>query len=359
MLPASGQSPLDDKRAEAREVAARLDELGARYSRLSDRANEARAELAVVQERIGQSQARLDETVRQRDQRRSELQAYAVSAYLGGPANSALTIAVDSRNEREMPIRLGYLDSVTGNRAELIDQLSAIEEDVEDRMVDLEESRSASEDLVEEIDRAAADADQAIADEEQLRSQIDAELGGLIEEQRQRDAAAQQAAIDAAVRPPADGTAPQPPASDPVVPNDGSGSGGGTTPVDPPAPPPPTAGAQGAVNAAMSMRGVPYQWGGASPSGGFDCSGLMMWAWAQAGRSLPHSSRTQYSVTRRVSASDLQPGDLVFYGPSASGIHHVAMYIGGGQIVDALNSGSVVSVRSIGYPGSIYGYGRP
>lgn len=360
MVPAWGQSPVDDKRAEARQVAARLDELSARYSRLSDRANEARAELAVVQERINQSQARLDDTVRQRDQRRSELQAYAVGAYLGGPANSALTIAVDSRNEREMPIRLGYLDSVTGNRAELIDQLSAVEEDVEDRMTDLEESRSASEDLVKEIDQAAADANQAIAEEEQLRSQVDAELAGLIEEQRQRDAAAQQTAVDAAARQPADGTAAQPPTSDPGVPNDGSdGGGGGTTPASPPAPPPPTSGAQGAVNAAMSMQGVPYQWGGASPSGGFDCSGLMMWAWAQAGRSLPHSSRAQYSVTRRISASDLQPGDLVFYGPSASGIHHVAMYIGGGRIVDALNSGSVVSVRTIGYPGSIYGYGRP
>jgi cell wall-associated NlpC family hydrolase len=57
-----------------------------------------------------------------------------------------------------------------------------------------------------------------------------------------------------------------------------------------------------------------------------------------------------------VSASDLQPGDLVFYG---SPIHHVGMYIGGGQIVDALNSGTPVGVRSIGYPGTVSGYGRP
>ena len=81
-----------------------------------------------------------------------------------------------------------------------------------------------------------------------------------------------------------------------------------------------------------------------------------MWAWARAGRSLPHSSAAQYGATRRISGSDLQPGDLVFYG---SPIHHVAMYIGGGQIVDALNSGTPVGVRSIGYPGTVSGYGRP
>ena len=350
--PASGQSPIDDKREEARQVAARLDELTARYSRLSDRANEAEAELTEVQERIGQAQARLDATVAERDQRRTELQSYAVGAYLGGPDNSALSVAVESSDEREMPVRLGYLDTVTGNQAQLIDQLQATEQDVEDRMVDLEENRAAAEDLVTEIDQAAADAQQAIDEQEQLQSQIDDELAGLIEEQRAAEAAARQAAIDAAAAQPA----PQDPATSP----DGGGdTGGGSAPTPAPTPAPPAAGAAGAVSAAMSMQGVRYQWGGASPETGFDCSGLMLWAWARAGRYLSHSSRAQYQETRRVSAADLQPGDLVFYGSSAGSIHHVGMYIGGGQIVDALNSRTPVGVRSIGYPGTVYGYGRP
>ena len=356
--PASSQSPIDDKREEARQVAARLDELSARYERLSDRANEARAELAEVQERIGQAQDRLDATVAERDLRRGELQSYAVGAYLGGPDNSALSVAVESTDEREMPVRLGYLDTVTGNRAQLIDQLAAIEEDVQDRMVDLEDNRQTAEELVAEIDTAAADAQQAIDEQEQLQSQIDTEIEDLIEQQRAAEAAARQAALDAAAAPAA---ADAPPPATGGGPTGGGTTGGGTpgggggAPTPAPTPAPPAAGASGAVAAAMSMQGVPYRWGGADPSG-IDCSGLMMWAWARAGRSLPHSSAAQYGATRRVSSSDLQPGDLVFYG---SPIHHVGMYIGGGQIVHAPHSGDVVRVASMGYVGSPVGYGRP
>ncbi len=353
--PASGQSSIDDKREEARQVAARLDELSARYERLQDRSNAAQAELAEVEGNITQAEARLADTVEERDQRKAELQTYAVDAYLGGPDNSALTVAVDSRNEREMPLRLGYLDTVTGNRTQLIEDLAATEEDVADRVAELRESRQDAADLVDQINQSAAEAQQAIDEQEQVQSQIDAELADLIEQQRAAEAAARQAEIDAAAQ--AAAQAAQAPAPDPTGGGTGTGTDPGTTPppAPSPTPPPPASGAAGAVAAALSMQGVPYRWAGADPSG-FDCSGLMMWAWARAGRSLPHSSSAQYSVTRRVSAADLQPGDLVFYG---SPIHHVGMYIGSGQIVHAPHSGDVVRTASIGYVGSPVGYGRP
>jgi cell wall-associated NlpC family hydrolase len=98
-----------------------------------------------------------------------------------------------------------------------------------------------------------------------------------------------------------------------------------------------------AIRYAMAQVGKAYVYGAAGPNA-FDCSGLMMMAWAQAGISLPHSSSAQYGVGRHVSSDELQPGDLVFY---YSPISHVAMYIGNGLIVEAANPGAGVRVSGV------------
>jgi peptidoglycan DL-endopeptidase CwlO len=131
-----------------------------------------------------------------------------------------------------------------------------------------------------------------------------------------------------------------------------------TRPSNPVAPPPPAGcggggGAAAVVAYARAQVGKPYCYGGSGP-GCFDCSGLTMMAWRQAGVSLPHSSAAQYNVGRRISASELQPGDLIFY---YSPISHVSVYIGGGQRISATHTGDYVRVQSLG--SSIVGYARP
>jgi peptidoglycan DL-endopeptidase CwlO len=109
-----------------------------------------------------------------------------------------------------------------------------------------------------------------------------------------------------------------------------------------------------AVAFAKAQVGKPYQFGADGP-GSYDCSGLTMQAWAAAGVGLPHSAAMQYDVTRHISSSELQPGDLIFrYSP----ISHVAMYIGGGQQIAATHTGDYVRVQSASLSG-IVGYGRP
>jgi cell wall-associated NlpC family hydrolase len=98
----------------------------------------------------------------------------------------------------------------------------------------------------------------------------------------------------------------------------------------------------GVVGIAMRYLGTPYVWGGASP-GGFDCSGLVAYAYSQVGVSLPHYTGAQWNVGIGVSRSDLQPGDLVFF----NGLGHVGIYIGGGQFIHAPHTGDVVKISSL------------
>ena len=118
-------------------------------------------------------------------------------------------------------------------------------------------------------------------------------------------------------------------------------SGGGGTSVNLPPPPSSTLGGQ-AVAIAERYLGVPYVWGGASPSG-FDCSGLVMYVYAQLGVSLPHNAAAQYDMLPHVPTSDLEPGDLVFF----YGLGHVGIYVGGGTFIHAPHTGTVVQFSSL------------
>ncbi len=117
------------------------------------------------------------------------------------------------------------------------------------------------------------------------------------------------------------------------------------------------------VQAARDQIGMPYRNGGESPSeGGFDCSGLTYFAWKEAGVTLPRSSSAQYTWAEKIKKADLQPGDLVFYSSSGStgSVSHVALYAGGGKIIQAHKPGVALSEDDLAtwWSGHLVGYGR-
>lgn len=97
-----------------------------------------------------------------------------------------------------------------------------------------------------------------------------------------------------------------------------------------------------AATLALRMVGTPYRWGGESP-GGFDCSGLIRWAYGRVGVDLPHNSNALYGVGRPVSRTRLETGDVLFF----SGLGHVGLYLGGGRMVQAPYSGKTVEIVNL------------
>ena len=111
-----------------------------------------------------------------------------------------------------------------------------------------------------------------------------------------------------------------------------------------------------AVSIAEQYLGVPYRWGGSSPAEGFDCSGLTMYVYAQLGIALPHYAAAQWSEGVQVDPSSLEPGDLVFFEPGLDGPGHVAIFVGGDQIIEAPHTGDVVKLASLSATAGALGF---
>jgi len=112
-----------------------------------------------------------------------------------------------------------------------------------------------------------------------------------------------------------------------------------------------------AARFALEEVGVPYRYGGESPASGFDCSGLVRWAYGQVGIDLPHSSYALYAQGRRVSGSSLEPGDILFF----EGLGHVGLYLGRGRMVHAPQTGrnvEIVRLSSTNYGARLIGARR-
>jgi cell wall-associated NlpC family hydrolase len=352
--PASADS-VGEKQRQVQRIADQVEALGDRAASLGERYNgavvalqQAEADVAAGEKRVSDLDAKLGSV--RLNASRFAVRAYMYADQLSGVAALLAGSSIDSGAAQ----RQGYSTVALGKSLDVTDELKALSEDAEREHIALESKRQTKVSLVVQVGQAQQDAGKALAAQQQLLTKTKGELATLVvqERQRRRDAAAraaQQAQQAAAARP---APARQPPSSPTTSPPASGGGGAAAAPKAAPARPappaidvPPTSpGAAIAVRAALSQVGVPYVFAAAQPGVGFDCSGLTMWAWAQAGVSLPHFAAAQYNSLPHVPADQLQPGDLVFF---YSDLGHMGMYVGNGMFVHAPRTGDVVKVSPL------------
>jgi cell wall-associated NlpC family hydrolase len=274
-----------------------------------------------------------------------------VELYVAAPQESAIEVILGARGLTEMVDALETRDRVASFDAAIAERLRTFRARMTQRERRLRAATAKQRDVVRrrEAERAAIEAN--LSERERLLASVRSEIRRLEAreqarqaelERRARAAAAEQRALAAANADTAE--RPEPGAAPRVEPLASAPSSVEFAP----AAPPPADESRGAQVVAIAMRylGVPYKWGGASPSTGFDCSGFTMYVFAQIGVSLPHYAAAQYGMGVPIARDHLAAGDLVFF----RGLGHMGMYIGGGSFIHAPQTGDVVKISSINEP---------
>ncbi|MFC4859000.1 NlpC/P60 family protein [Actinophytocola glycyrrhizae] len=395
--PNPSDSELGASKADAREKATKVGRLTNQVAQAEAQLTQLQAEVALKMEDANRAlvdlQAAEDEAAKAKvdadaakvaadtassdvDLAREQLDQFAAGSYKQGSAVGSMSAYIGSKSPDDLLQRAQLLEAVGKSRLDALDAMEVARTDKANKdsaarkALDLANQKQvAAQAAKQAADAATADAQQARLDQaaatarlESQKSAAEAQLTAAqanasgLSNQRQRylDWLAVKQAEEAAQTRPSGG---------------GGGGGGGGVAL-----PPASGGVRAVINRAMSQLGVPYAWGGGNAHGptrgirdggvadahgdynkvGFDCSGLMIYAFAAVGKRLPHYSGYQANAGRRVPLSQKAPGDMLFWSTRGR-IHHVALYIGNGQMIEAPYSGSRVRITSVRY-GGIVGY---
>jgi len=294
---------------DVRSAKVKLDALNQRLGILVEQYDQEQVKLQDIQSRLAATRAEADKAHAAALAAMADLNARATRAYQG--VGSELEMLLGATSFAEFSDRLEFMGAIAQADTDLANRAATAQQQATWIAARLSDALAQQQELLASLQQRESEIRRGIGQAKSLYESVN---------RRYHDALAAQAA---------------------------AASSATTYSISPPPggpPPAPNANAQAAIDAAYSMIGVPYQFGGSSPESGFDCSGLTMWAWSHAGVSLPHSSEMQYAVLPHVAQSDLQPGDLVFF---YSPIHHVGIYVGGGRMIDSPYTGTVVQMRPV------------
>jgi cell wall-associated NlpC family hydrolase len=316
-----------DKRSEAQRVLGQIRQLDSSLAKAIEAYNLANIKL----DRIARDQKRNAQNlvVARMNLGRAQkaLQARLVALYTSShQSGSTIEVLLGATSLEDLLNRIETVDRVSSQDSRVLDQVRRFRTQVQRQKIQLANARREQAAVVEARAASKSQIEGQLAERRQLLSSIQSEIARLQAAERARQAALERQARERL-------------ASRSAFVND---EGFGVAAETPEAAVAPPSRYGGVVGIAMQYLGVPYQWGGSSPSG-FDCSGFIMYVYAQVGVSLPHNAAAQFGYGTPVSRDQLQPGDLVFF----DGLGHAGIYIGGGQFIHAPHTGDVVKISSL------------
>jgi len=319
-----------DPKVTAAQAQAQLQTLSDKAEMLTEQFNAAQAKLDASKQALAADQAAITAAQRQVDASRSRIASVATAAYESGGVGTA-QLLLTSGDPQSVIQRATTLSLLASHQGQQLAAATAARNKLNQAIDTAAQQQKVIETLQASLKGQQKTIDGLVGQQQALLKTSQAQIAA---DNAKRAAAA--AAAEAASRAKARAALPK---SAPAVPVHVDASGRAAI----------------ALQYAYAQLGKPYRWAGAGPSS-FDCSGLTMRAWQAAGVSMSHNALAQYRSTPHVSRSQLQPGDLVYFG---SPIHHVGIYIGNGKMIEAPYTGANVRITDFGYRHDYAGASRP
>ncbi|MGC8479941.1 MAG: NlpC/P60 family protein [Acidimicrobiales bacterium] len=326
---------LSSAKAQAAAISSKITSLNNQIAQLSEQYDQAQTQLSTIQSQVANTKGLISRDRAHISSIRKKMAKEAITAFTqAGTSSSVISLLQGSATD--VSVSQEYMNSVSTSQQDLVLSLQNAQMQLQTAESRLNVEQSQASTTLSQLGQLRSQAQANVTYEQNALNSQNTQIANLVRQAQQaalqaQQARAAQAAVQAASRP----------APPPV-----------------PAPPPMTGSVISTVLAtAYAQLGKPYQFGAAGPNA-FDCSGLVMYSYASAGISLTHNAAAQYDETSRISQSQLQPGDLVFYAPGGNGIDHDAIYVGGGRVLEADTYGIPVEIDSMYFVGNPVGYGR-
>ena len=348
---AATANPIQSKRAQAQAVLAQIHESDIQLEKAIESYNYASVQLGQIDNDLNSNAHHLVVAQKSLNTAQANIAARLRTLYVNGDQGGAVEILLGAENLDDLLGRLDMVQRVGDQDAKVLGDVKAFRKEVTERRERLKTARADQARIVAQRAATKQSIEGQLAQRQQMLAGIQSEIKQMqAEEARRQEQLRAQAEARLAAQQRAASTA----RTAAVELSAGSFTASiDSTPVDSLIPAAPPAQYGGVVGLAMQELGKPYVWGAGGPSS-FDCSGLVMYVYAQVGVSLPHNAAAMFSYGTPVGYGDLQPGDLVFF----SGLGHMGIYIGGGQFIHAPHTGDVVKISNMSDHGGYVGARR-